>query len=606
MSFPAFTTEINFSGVTWTDVSDQVRVVGEITRGRSQEMDRFEPGTLSLELDNSNRDFDPTNTDSPYYPNVLPMKKIRVKATYSATTYDVFHGFIENWDPMWQVETAWVPITAVDMSILLSGAEIPGGPYDSVVLGEGAEGYWKLAEGSSDSGVTDSSGNHHLGTYHGDIGFGETSPIADDSDEVIRLSGSGWVNLGEGAAITGTGDFSITGWFNTTADGIRYLFTQVSQDYTGSTTEISVFLVGANYLQFNIRNAGVGSIVTVNDGLDHHFAAVRESGDVHFYLDGVLKESDTDSTDITSETQAIGRRMNLEGAMWDGMVGKVSVYHTALSGAQVLAQFNARTSWEGDLPGARIARVLALANIDVGDQDLDVGNTRLMAAGDIQGQTVYEHIERVTETEGGAFFISKDGKATFLESLDDYNSPYLTSQGIFGDGVGELPVGAPSPTFNRQSIRNVATVTRRGGTPQYAKDTASSAAPPDGYGKLTFSKDSQLMASVQEALSQAQWIVFRYGQPELRVNQILLEPHTHDALWPHVLGRELRDRITLNLRPPGGGPTIEKDFHIEQITHEITPQVWNTTWGLSPVDENEYWYMEIDGFSEMETATVMG
>jgi hypothetical protein len=61
--------------------------------------DGFEPirvGTATLVLDNSNGRYDPYNTSSDLYPDVLPGRFIRVRNLYGSTIYDVFHGKIKN------------------------------------------------------------------------------------------------------------------------------------------------------------------------------------------------------------------------------------------------------------------------------------------------------------------------------------------------------------------------------------------------------------------------------------------------------------------------------------------------------------------------------
>jgi len=85
---------------TWTDITSYV-ISFSTRRGRSDALGRIEAGTASLVLDNSDRRFDPTFAAGAYYPNVVPMKKIRISATYAAVTYRLFTGYIESWPPDW-------------------------------------------------------------------------------------------------------------------------------------------------------------------------------------------------------------------------------------------------------------------------------------------------------------------------------------------------------------------------------------------------------------------------------------------------------------------------------------------------------------------------
>lgn len=47
-------------------------------------------------LNNTDRRFDPSYA-SPYYPNVVPMRRVRDRTVQPAVTYDLFEGFVEDW-----------------------------------------------------------------------------------------------------------------------------------------------------------------------------------------------------------------------------------------------------------------------------------------------------------------------------------------------------------------------------------------------------------------------------------------------------------------------------------------------------------------------------
>jgi hypothetical protein len=106
-----------------------------LSRGRNSELDSFEAGTLSLLLDNRDRALDPTNTASPYYPYVLPMRRVRLTAIYGTTTYRLFTGYIESWPQSWPgFVDAVVDITAADGFKVLAlsgvGGTFPEQPTD--------------------------------------------------------------------------------------------------------------------------------------------------------------------------------------------------------------------------------------------------------------------------------------------------------------------------------------------------------------------------------------------------------------------------------------------------------------------------------------------
>lgn len=83
--------------------------------------------------------------------------------------------------------------------------------------------------------------------------------------------------------------------------------------------------------------------------------------------------------------------------------------------------------------------------------------------------------------------------------------------------------------------------------------------------------------------------------PKLRFSSVVLSGRMTDSLWPHILGLELGDRITVKRTPPPSGDRLIRECHIEGIRHEIAlgddKQEWITTWSLSPADEATVWIL---------------
>jgi hypothetical protein len=122
----AFRTDPDVTNPVWEDISAYAMGLS-ITSGRQYELDTIQASTLTLKLKNDDRRFDPTYTRSPYYPYVLPMRKIRVSVTYAAVTYYLFTGYVERWPLQWDAP-AWgsVTLTAVDGMAALENAVVTG------------------------------------------------------------------------------------------------------------------------------------------------------------------------------------------------------------------------------------------------------------------------------------------------------------------------------------------------------------------------------------------------------------------------------------------------------------------------------------------------
>ena len=108
------------------DVSDQVNLI-QTSRGRNALVDQFQTGALTLRIVDQNGDFNPTNPSGPYYELLTPMKKVQISATYGATTYSIFSGFITsyvNTQPKDATEVAYTTIQAVDAFRLAQNAQV--------------------------------------------------------------------------------------------------------------------------------------------------------------------------------------------------------------------------------------------------------------------------------------------------------------------------------------------------------------------------------------------------------------------------------------------------------------------------------------------------
>jgi hypothetical protein len=81
------------------DVTSTVQAVN-INRGRNANTDQFQAGTCSVRIADVDGNFNPANTASIYYPNVIPNRKLIVSATDTTTgiSYNLFSGYIVSYD----------------------------------------------------------------------------------------------------------------------------------------------------------------------------------------------------------------------------------------------------------------------------------------------------------------------------------------------------------------------------------------------------------------------------------------------------------------------------------------------------------------------------
>lgn len=85
----------------WTDITEWHH---RCTINRSANVDavsvRYEPGTATLELKNTDRRFDPANLAGPYVSGgvtqVAPMRAVRIRAIWNSVSYDLFRGYFDS------------------------------------------------------------------------------------------------------------------------------------------------------------------------------------------------------------------------------------------------------------------------------------------------------------------------------------------------------------------------------------------------------------------------------------------------------------------------------------------------------------------------------
>lgn len=107
-----------------------------VRRGRDRVADHYQNGTATITFIDQTGDFDPTNESGPYFGEILPMRQLRISATYLGAEHFLFTGFITSWDYEYQkgFDGAFVTVQAEDAFRLLNLTQIedvpPSAPGD--------------------------------------------------------------------------------------------------------------------------------------------------------------------------------------------------------------------------------------------------------------------------------------------------------------------------------------------------------------------------------------------------------------------------------------------------------------------------------------------
>lgn len=114
----------------WTDVSPWIRN-WSTSRGSKRGDDfnlRYETGTLTVELNDGDRRFDPDNAAGPYVLGgvslLTPMRRIRIRAVWNGITYPIVAGYTDDWQAAYQSNSwTYTTVTGSDALAYFNGID---------------------------------------------------------------------------------------------------------------------------------------------------------------------------------------------------------------------------------------------------------------------------------------------------------------------------------------------------------------------------------------------------------------------------------------------------------------------------------------------------
>lgn len=594
----------------WIDIGERLKQF-TVHRGRPDDQSAFSPGQATITLNNEDRAFDPQYASSPYYPNVVPMRRIRIRATWAGVVYDVFNGYVTNWrqtyDPPADAECT---VEASDAFKVLSSITLPASVWAAEVLADGPVAWFRLGDPSSSTSLVDSVAGRTAPINNAPT-LGTAGLVAHDSDTALTAANTGGNVSKDGAALTAPA--LISGYPMTLSAIIKPTVGMnagnvIALDDGSGNLIAQLFIDPASgfvYFQPNTTGTfvvGPNSTASVFDGNPHLIAAVWDgAGNAQVYIDGAPSGAAINiaGTVRTANRMIIGGQSGYLNGMV-GIIDEAAVFNKAVSATRQAAWSTARaTPWNSDLSGTRVGRILDAAGWPAADRNIDTGVSVLQSADG--GMGVLEALQKVEQTEAGAVFITANGQVRFISRSSILSAPYTTSQATFGDSGSELEYGDLSYTYDDHLIFNEVRVSRSNGVVQTVSDATSQTS----YLRRTRVIDGLLHQTDSVSLDRANWELTHYKDPTLRVTDMKLEParNNQSTHFPQVLGRELLDRVTVLRRPQNLGAAIQQDVLIEGISHDVTAVDWVTTWNLSPGEAQTYWLLGVAGNSELEQTT---
>ena len=232
----------------------------------------------------------------------------------------------------------------------------------------------------------------------------------------------------------------------------------------------------------------------------------------------------------------------------------------------------------GQLSGARVNSLLDFAGFPNSLRNIDVGDSTMQAdPGGNRG--ILQAIQTVEQSEFGAFFISRQGEARFLDRTD-------VSE--LADSTIRNYSDVPSPTnlkytsvdfaFDDQLILNDVTVTRYDDNigPDPVPQTVESPESIATYFTKSGQRTGILVQTDQEASDQAHTLVAARKDSQIRIDSMSL--NLLDGTEFETLVNVSMDIYTLiNItKTMAGGSTITRELFVQGVQHDVRPGIWNT------------------------------
>ena len=610
----------------WVDVTEYVSEASTF-RGRSSEFDEYQSGTAKIHLRNDQRQFDPLNSEGPFYGRLLPDVPIRIRGIEEdGTSHSIWVGAIDGWPATYAqgASNGEVQLNCTDLFKIL--AERPMPDYLEEVFFKTTGGAtphvprptaWFRMDGVN-SGLISNAADSKRPAYaqaqlSAEDGLVPTSKSAlkipsSSPPTGVRYSGMSVPIPRDGEALWGgsrwtvafTIQFENKGNFTTPGgyyyDLVTFSFNKVALAAirVNSTGVPSVYVqqVGLTLIAepTPATISALGYTIDIMDGKVHTVVASRD-------WDGSTTNTIRLSIDGVSVAEVSG---NLGGRWLEtNCIHHVGWTANSVTGAQEFPAFaiDELMTWataSHHASAATINEVLRVGFSEVrssGDVVEDVltltGLSGSFSPGEVLIQppanpaefTVLEFLQLVTATENGRFYISKLGTPTFIDRpniLIDVTPDYeFTDQNRDTNptDVGTLD-GTLELTIDDKFVYQAAKVTREGGYPQ----TFSNVTTP----KRTYEKSGLLFPDDLAALNRAQWIVYRYETATPRTDS------WESDMAVELLDLEIGNRIRHSLDFGGNGSSVVLDQNIEQIEHKITPERWIIAFNGVPVDDSDY------------------
>ena len=232
----------------------------------------------------------------------------------------------------------------------------------------------------------------------------------------------------------------------------------------------------------------------------------------------------------------------------------------------------------GQDTGTRINKILDTVSFPNSLRSIDTGNSTVQAD-PATSRTALQAIVNCEFSEQGAFYMSPEGNAVFKNRANTIASAGGTP--IQFNQTGGIPYKNLKFAFDDKLIINQATITRTGGSAQYAEDSGSVAT----YFPHSVNYSDLVIQTDAEAMNIARIYVATRSTTTIRIDEMTVDLLDTSVPTATMLGLDYFDNVNIsNIQPDGS--TITKNLQIQGVNWDITPNRWLGTFTtLEPITD---------------------
>ena len=254
---------------------------------------------------------------------------------------------------------------------------------------------------------------------------------------------------------------------------------------------------------------------------------------------------------------------------------------TAVDGFRLFNLANITTvtgAADGDDTGERIGKILDTVDFPNSLRSIETGQS-LLQADPATTRTALSAIVNAEFSEQGAFYMDAEGQAVFKNRANVVASAGGTP--IEFNQTGDIPYKNLKFAFDDKLIINQATITRIGGTAQFAEDAGSVAT----YFPHSVNYNDLVVQTDTDANNIARIYVATRSSTTIRIDEMTVDLLDTAVPTGTMLGIDYFQNVDIsNIQPDGS--TITKNLQVQGIAWDITPNRWLGTFTtLEPITD---------------------